>query len=132
MEVTISPFDLELELAQIVDLFWPQASAKSTVFRLKYPSAVPRWFNGDGPRIRQIISNLTSNAVKFTEGGEIEIDVEGIDGNVRVSVRDTGAGIPKESLPQLFCRFTQVGTAVNHGTGLGSCDFKTIGGVNGG
>jgi len=133
MEVTVAPFDLELELAQIADLFWPQAKAKSTVFRLTFPPEVARWFHGDGPRIRQIVSNFASNAVKFTDHGEIEICVEENNGSVRVSVRDTGIGIASQALPLLFSRFTQADPAVSRrGTGLGLAISKHLAELMGG
>jgi signal transduction histidine kinase/ActR/RegA family two-component response regulator len=133
MEVTVAPFDLELELAQIADLFSPQASAKSTVFCLTFPPEVPRWFHGDGPRIRQIISNFASNAVKFTDHGEIEICVERINGSVRISVRDTGIGIATQALPLLFSRFTPADPAVSsRGTGLGLAICKHLAELMGG
>lgn len=133
MQVTVAPFDLELELAQIADLFSPQASAKSTVFRLNFPPEVPRWFRGDGPRIRQVVSNFASNAVKFTDHGEIEIGVERINGSVRVSVRDTGIGIATQALPLLFSRFTQAEPTVSRrGTGLGLAISKHLAELMGG
>jgi signal transduction histidine kinase/CheY-like chemotaxis protein len=133
MEVTVAPFDLELELAQIADLFSPQASAKSTVFGLTFPPEAPRWFHGDGPRIRQIISNFASNAVKFTDHGEIEICVERINGSVKISVRDTGIGIATQALPLLFSRFTQADPAVSgRGTGLGLAICKHLAELMGG
>jgi signal transduction histidine kinase/CheY-like chemotaxis protein len=133
MEVTVAPFDLELELAQIADLFSPQAGAKSTVLRLTFPPEVPRWFHGDGPRIRQIVSNFASNAVKFTDHGEIEICVERINGSVRVSVRDTGIGITTQALSLLFSRFTQADPGVSRrGTGLGLAISKHLAELMGG
>ena len=133
MAVTVAPFDLELELAQIADMFWPQASARSTIFSLKFPPEVPRWIYGDGTRVRQIVSNFASNALKFTDHGEIEIGVEGINGNVRISVRDTGIGIATQALPLLFSRFTQAESAVpRRGTGLGLAISKQLAELMGG
>jgi signal transduction histidine kinase len=133
MVVTVGPFDLELELAQIVDLFWPQASAKSTIISLTFPPEVPRWLCGDGPRIRQIVSNFVSNAVKFTDRGEIDIGVERINGSVRISVRDTGIGIPTQALPLLFSRFTQADPAISRrGAGLGLAICKQLAELMGG
>jgi CheY-like chemotaxis protein len=94
---------------------------------------VPRWFHGDGPRIRQIVSNFASNAVKFTDHGEIEIGVEDMNGSVRVSVRDTGIGIAIQALPLLFSRFTQADPAVSRcGTGLGLAICKHLAELMGG
>jgi signal transduction histidine kinase/ActR/RegA family two-component response regulator len=133
MEIAAAPFDLELELAQIADLFSPLAGAKSTFLRFTFPPDVSRWFHGDGPRIRQIVSNFASNAVKFTDHGEIEIGVEQSDGNVRISVRDTGIGIAAQALPLLFSKFTQAEPAVSRrGTGLGLAICKHLAELMGG
>src|SRR5262249_48951981 len=94
---------------------------------------VPRWFHGDGPRIRQIVSNFASNAVKFTDHGDIEIGVERSNGNVRVSVRDTGIGIAAQALPLLFSKFTQAEPTVSRrGTGLGLAISKHLAELMGG
>jgi signal transduction histidine kinase/ActR/RegA family two-component response regulator len=133
MAVTVAPFDLELELAQIADLFSPQANAKSTTISLRFPPEVPRWLHGDGPRIRQIVSNFASNAVKFTDHGEIDIGVDRINGSVRISVRDTGMGIPPYALPLLFSKFTQADPAISRrGAGLGLAICKQLAELMGG
>jgi signal transduction histidine kinase/ActR/RegA family two-component response regulator len=77
---------------------------------------------GDQTRVRQIISNLVSNALKFTESGEIKIVVSSLDEGVVISVRDTGIGIPEDKLLKLFGQFEQVDASTTRrfgGTGLG-------------
>ena len=88
---------------------------------------VPRGVKGDPTRLRQVLSNLVGNAVKFTQGGEILVSVsmdegEGEGANVRFSVRDTGVGIPKEKQGAIFQEFTQADSSTTReygGTGLG-------------
>ena len=135
MSVTLAPFDLESELTQIVDLFRPQARARSTTLRLAYPLDLPRWFQGDGARVHQIVSNFTSNAVQFTEGGGIEIRVEARLDGVRISVCDTGIGIAPQTLPLLFEKFIQADASVprrKRGTGLGLAISKQLAELMGG
>jgi len=77
---------------------------------------------GDPTRLRQILSNLISNALKFTDAGAVSITAAYADGGVRIAVGDTGVGIPGEALGALFHRFTQVDTTTTRrfgGTGLG-------------
>jgi len=77
---------------------------------------------GDQTRVRQIISNLVSNALKFTESGEVEIVVCCLDEGLVISVRDTGIGIPEDKLSKLFGQFEQVDSSTTRrfgGTGLG-------------
>jgi CheY-like chemotaxis protein/anti-sigma regulatory factor (Ser/Thr protein kinase) len=135
MSVTAAPFDLESNLTQIVDLFRPQARARSTTLRLAYPLDLPRWFQGDGARVHQIISNLTSNAVQFTDRGDIELRAELRPDGVRISVCDTGIGIAPQTLPLLFEKFIQAAASVpkcNRGTGLGLAISKQLAELMGG
>jgi signal transduction histidine kinase/ActR/RegA family two-component response regulator len=133
MPIVEVPFDLEEELAQVADVFTPQARAKATDLFVTYPRSLPRRFAGDGPRIRQIVSNFVSNAVKFTEQGEIHIEVEARGGDTRISVRDTGVGIAAETLPRLFNRFAQAGPSASYrGTGLGLAISKQLAELMGG
>ena len=87
----------------------------------------PRWVFGDAGRLRQIVHNLLENAVKFTERGSVEMRVSGeaVDSPGamwRISVKDTGIGIPQEKLPLLFGKFAQVDSSLvrrYEGAGLG-------------
>ena len=90
---------------------------------MRYDPALSDWYRGDQARIRQILSNFVSNAVKFTDAGHvlIELSHEG-DGRVRIAVEDTGLGVPAEKLPTIFEKFTQVdmtSTRRHQGAGLG-------------
>ncbi len=82
----------------------------------------PDLYVGDPTRVRQIISNLVSNALKFTQTGGVEMVVSCLDTDVVVSVRDTGMGIPEDRLSRLFGQFEQVDASTTRrfgGTGLG-------------
>ena len=76
----------------------------------------------DPDRLRRVLMNLLSNAVKFTEAGRITVSMQAVEGEVEVSVADTGMGIPPEDLPHIFDEFHQVdrpGGSAGEGTGLG-------------
>ena len=85
--------------------------------------------SGDKERINQVISNLLSNALKFTDEGFIKIKVENSNDNVTISVEDTGSGIHPEIFPRLFCKFA---TKSDKGTGLGLYISKNIIDAHGG
>ena len=85
--------------------------------------------SGDKERINQVISNLLSNALKFTDEGFIKIKVENANDNVIISVEDTGSGIHPEIFPRLFCKFA---TKSDKGTGLGLYISKNIIDAHGG
>ena len=85
--------------------------------------------SGDKERINQVISNLLSNALKFTDEGFIKIKVENSNDNVIISVEDTGSGIHPEIFPRLFCKFA---TKSDKGTGLGLYISKNIIDAHGG
>jgi len=129
MSLHVAPFDLSATLTRVVKLFEPQAAAKSTMLRLTYPWDAPLWFAGDEMRVRQIVSNFTSNAVKFTEGGTIDLGVALSPGRIKLWVRDTGAGMDPVILPRLFSKFSQAnGSTAHHhgGTGLGLAISKQL------
>jgi heavy metal sensor kinase len=91
---------------------------------------------GDELRLRQLFLNLVANAVNYTpKGGQVEIALAVVDGEVKVTVSDTGIGIPEEHLPHIFDRFYRVDKARNRedgGTGLGLAIVKSLAEAHGG
>jgi two-component system CheB/CheR fusion protein len=94
----------------------PSAGAKGVSFVLDVPDA-PVHLVTDGGKARQILVNLCSNAVKYTEAGEVRLRVRTEDGRVTFQVRDTGVGIAPEHLARIFERFWQVDSASTRATG---------------
>jgi PAS domain S-box-containing protein len=117
------PFDLHATLREIVELLRFRASARRTELDLILNPGVPEWVWGDPGRLRQVLTNLVGNAVKFTEGGRVEVEVERLaDGRLRFRVSDTGIGIPQEVRGRLFTLFSQADSSTSRrfgGTGLG-------------
>lgn len=105
----------------------PAAAAKGLGFHLRWDPRLPEWVSGDPVRLRQILRNLTANAIKFTEAGEIELAAEAESpaagpSMVRFSIRDTGIGIPKDKQEAIFDAFVQSdGSSTRRfgGSGLG-------------
>jgi signal transduction histidine kinase len=83
----------------------------------------PVIIEADKGRITQVISNLLTNAVKFTNEGTIRVAVQRKDNEILISIKDTGTGIDSEMLPRLFTKFA---TTSNAGTGLGLFISKSI------
>ena len=112
-------------------LRWSQKNDnKKEIMKISYqPQHI--FVEADKARITQVISNLLSNAVKFTEekGGDIHISTGNIDGQVLVSVKNSGNGIDPEILPKLFSKFT---SKSYQGTGLGLFISKSIVEAHGG
>ena len=103
----VRPFAWRSQLEAVVDSFRPQAEAKGLDLVVRFPSTAPARVWSDGLRVRQIVANLVGNAVKFTPGGSIVVEV-GFEGSwFMVTVSDTGIGIPPESLQKIFDKFTQ-------------------------
>ncbi len=110
------------------------ASSKGLELIISYPPELPRQVMGDAGRIRQIITNLAGNAIKFTQQGHIAINVEttkATDGTsrFRISVIDTGIGIPEAQQQRLFKSFTQADSSTTRkygGTGLGLAISKQL------
>lgn len=122
-----APFDLEHMLHEIIMLVQPTARDKSLNLHVDYDTFMPTHLVGDGNRIRQVITNLVGNAIKFTPAGHVLIRVVGILENdkcwkVHVTVEDTGIGIEAEQQQRIFGSFAQVEDQQNRqfeGTGLG-------------
>lgn len=129
------PFNLA-RVAEIASfLVAPLAAAKGLALAREVPEDLS--VTGDAGRVQQILVNLLGNAVKFTEKGSITLAAlpAGADGRVRLSVRDTGIGIPRERLADIFRPFERVedgDAALTHGTGLGLSVTKSLVELHGG
>src|ERR1019366_4253333 len=127
-------FDLRPVMEGVGEMLAPKAQDKNLDLVLQYPSHLPRHFIGDAGRIRQVLTNLVGNAVKFTAHGQILIDVEiesrdELSARMRVSVQDTGCGIPTEKIGALFQRFSQADSSTTRkygGAGLGLAISKQL------
>ncbi len=127
LELEIIPFDLKPTLDQICELSAIKAKEKGIELKVVMDPHAPQSLLGDPGRLRQVILNLTGNAVKFTEKGEVEIAVKSNgqkDQSVELffSIMDTGIGIPEEKLHDIFESFTQADSSITRkygGTGLG-------------
>ncbi|MDP1823335.1 MAG: ATP-binding protein [Archangium sp.] len=117
-----TPFDLEGVLGDALELCSARAEEKGVSLALEYPRGLPRFFQGDGGRVRQVVLNLVGNALKFTTDGVVFVRVSEQGPGVKVEVVDTGIGISPDVLPRLFARFAQADLATTRkygGTGLG-------------
>ncbi len=128
------PFDLEVSINQLYNTLIFKAKEKGLVFGTKIDEDVPKQLVGDSVRLQQILLNLTGNALKFTEKGEVLVNVHKIEeqeGRVELlfTVSDTGVGIPKEKLEMIFESFKQADEEVfakYGGTGLGLSIAKEL------
>ena len=121
------PFDLERTIHEVAMLLQPRARAKGIRLMIDYDMFLPTRFVGDPGRIRQVLTNLMGNAVKFTDSGHVLVRVVGPEGaadvqQVHVTVEDTGIGISAANIDHVFGEFNQVEDQQNRkfeGTGLG-------------
>jgi CheY-like chemotaxis protein len=141
MHIESLPFDLRLVIEEVNEMLAPKIEDRKLALVLEYPPSVPRHFLGDAGRLRQVITNLVGNAVKFTPGGHVLITVkcesEDAEGAawIRVAVEDTGVGIPQDRIHALFEKFSQVdgsSTRKYGGTGLGLAISKQLVSLMGG
>jgi PAS domain S-box-containing protein len=127
MEMEEHPFELEQMLDDVMNMMATAASEKALGFFYYAAPDVPRRISGDLTRLRQVLVNLTANAIKFTEKGEVTISVKTLSRDERFielefTVKDTGVGIPPEKTAQLFKPFSQLDASTTRkygGTGLG-------------
>ncbi len=121
------PFDLERVIHEVAMLLQPRARQKGIDLLIDFDMFLPTRYMGDPGRLRQVLTNLAGNAVKFTESGHVLIRVTGIETapglrRLHVTVEDTGIGIAPGHLDHIFGEFNQVEAATSRrydGTGLG-------------
>ncbi len=122
-------FDLRETAESVLDLFALQAYQKRIELSLLLHRDVPSHINGDAGRLRQVLTNLVGNAVKFTNDGEVAARISIHDGRLKFSVRDTGIGIPEADQSVLFTAFGQAHATMARkfgGTGLGLAISKQL------
>lgn len=127
LSIELAPFNLAGIIDDIAGLLAPQAEKKGLQFSIHIDPATPTDVIGDSGKIRQILLNLAGNAIKFTEKGRVQIEVNSVHRDqthrcFRLGVQDTGIGIAGDKLPLLFKEFSQADSATNRkygGTGLG-------------
>lgn len=127
LEIEPIPFHLLMAVEETAGMMAPKAEDKGLDIIVRCPPSVPRHVIGDPGRIRQVLANLISNAIKFTAGGQILINIEAEeqtaeDVMLRISVEDTGIGIAPGKIEHVFGRFNQADTSTTRrygGTGLG-------------
>jgi PAS domain S-box-containing protein len=117
------PFGLHDMLGSLHQTYQSLAEAKGLVLRLALDDALPHHVSGDPLRVRQVLGNFISNALKFTERGEVTIEARcSAAGRIRLAVSDTGPGIPADVQARLFEPFSQADESTTRrygGTGLG-------------
>ncbi|MBY4726106.1 MULTISPECIES: sensor histidine kinase [Burkholderia] len=134
MTIEAIPFDLADTIRQTGAMFEPLAAAKGLQFDVFVDDALPARYLGDPTRIRQIAANLLGNAIKFTNHGEVTLEVylrddTDPDSPIAIGVSDTGIGMTDEQRATLFRPFTQADTSITRrygGTGLGLALTKQL------
>ncbi len=134
LELETIDFNLQTTVEDVLAQFAERAQRKGIEITGLVHAAVPKALRGDPGRLRQVLTNLVANAVKFTERGEVTLQAElagetSEDAVVRFAVRDTGIGIPAEHQRRLFTPFTQTDSSMTRrygGTGLGLAICKQL------
>lgn len=133
------PFDLRAILDPLYTTYLLRTDEKGIAFSVDYPSDMPKWLFGDPTRLGQILNNLISNAIKFTDKGKVTLkitfDKKGKHNDFCFSVTDTGIGIDQEKLKTIFEFFSQEDNTITRrfgGTGLGLAISKSISELLGG
>ncbi|MEE9369138.1 MAG: response regulator [Pontiella sp.] len=140
LNIETQPFDFRELCEHIIELLMPTALEKGIDLILRFSPETPSFIVGDSGRIRQVIMNLVSNALKFTRDGYVYLDINSVAGTdaettINVSITDTGIGVSREELPQLFQKFSQGDSSTTReygGTGLGLAICKQLVSLMGG
>ena len=136
LELEVTGFDLRTTVEDVADIVALRAFEKGLELNLLLPDDIPVRLRGDVGRLRQVLVNLVGNAIKFTEHGEVRLEVTRLDDagdpshcRLRFTVVDTGIGIPAERQDRLFASFSQVDSSMSRrfgGTGLGLAISKQL------
>jgi CheY-like chemotaxis protein/signal transduction histidine kinase len=140
MELEHQPFELRRTLEESLELVAPKAAESLLELTYGIEPGTPEYLLGDGGRVRQILVNYLSNAVKFTPRGEVTVAVRSRpleDGRyeIEIGVKDTGIGIPEDRLDRLFKSFSQVDASTARsfgGSGLGLALSRSLAELMGG
>ena len=132
MRINTSRIDAAAVISEAVETFRAAAAAKGIALDTEITGQPLRW-NVDSARMLQVLANLLTNAIKFTpRGGAIRVHGERREGELHLSVTDTGVGIPPHLLESIFERFWQVGVNDRRGLGLGLYISRSIVKAHGG
>jgi PAS domain S-box-containing protein len=140
MSIEPALFDLKLAVDDVIQVLTTRALEKGLELTALYSPDVPRRVIGDAGRIRQVLTNLVDNAIKFTDEGRVVVTVEceemaGGHARLKLSVEDSGMGIPEDGLERIFDKFTQMDASAarrHGGTGLGLAISRQLVGLMGG
>jgi len=125
------PVELRAVVKEVIDLLGAQARNKGLYLDLEIAADVPAWIKGDTTRLKQIITNLVGNALKFTHHGGVRVAMRTVQQGqfLECQVQDTGIGIPPDRVDRLFEKFSQVDSSITRrygGTGLGLVICKRL------
>lgn len=134
LDLELAPFNVGELINSVAGILRSQSKAQNNDIQILVDRNVPGWLVGDAMRLRQILLNFASNAVKFTTDGIVKLEVERLESNVseaqyKFSVIDTGIGISEQSIELLFKEFSMVDTSYRRrsgGTGLGLAISKIL------
>ncbi len=136
IEIIPVDYDLTVVINDLMNMIHTRADEKGLLMELEIDREIPRFLNGDEIRIRQIITNILTNAVKYTERGSVTLIMshEAVSGDpnsimLKVAVKDTGIGIKYEDMKKLFSEFERIEEKRNRnieGTGLGMSITKSL------
>ncbi len=136
MEIIPVDYDLSSVLNDLINMIRPRLDSKGLELILNIDQRIPQFLFGDDVRLRQVITNILTNAVKYTESGSVTLSmgysrVDGDENNIslKISIKDTGIGIKKEDLNKLFSEFERIEEKRNRnieGTGLGMSITKSL------
>jgi signal transduction histidine kinase len=135
IEIEAHDFDLGELLDTACAPFATIAAQRGLAFAVSAAPDVAGQWRGDALRLRQVLANLVSNAVKFTEAGGVTVSVRATPGGLAFDVADTGVGIPAERLESMFQKFTQADSSITRrfgGSGLGLAICRELTGLMGG
>ncbi len=122
LDLEAIPVSVAAELQGVITMLEPSAAERGTTLEFELGASVPSWILGDPTRLRQVMTNLVANAVKFTERGRVSCRLRAEAEMLCFEVEDTGIGMASQTLERLFTPFTQADSSTTRrfgGTGLG-------------